>query len=132
MLYFTGYKESRDVVYLRDTEVHCSGVSLPLSDVCDLFKKSYCIGFFKSETSEIVPYHIVVGNFFTSMGCEINPMMFGGQAVLLVSPNSDKCTNLIKEFAYSVWSPGVYAISLYDYRTVKRVLLLWLRSELYY
>lgn len=130
MLYFTGYNDSKDIVYLSNTEVRFSGSSIPLSDVCDMLKGGYCIGFLKPETSEVLPYHAVVGNFFKSMGCEVNPMMFGEQAVMLVSTTSAKCTKLIKKFAYSVWSPGIYAISLYNYQTVKRVLHLWSKAGL--
>ena len=130
MLYIVGFKDISDLVYLRDSEQKFSNKTLTTSDLCDFLMRGYPVGFYVSKNNSFLPWSAAVVRYFSLRGMQTSLANLNQQAVVLTVPRNSKDIGELQKMASCPYSPEVYAVNLSDYRTVKRILQLWVSAKL--
>lgn len=130
MLYIVGFKDASDLVYLRDSEQNFLNKTITTSDLCDLLMRGYPVGFYIAKNNPLLPWSAAVVRYFSLRGMQTNIANLNQQTVVLTVPRDNKDMDELQKVASCPYSSEVYAINLSDYRTVKRILQLWVSVKL--
>jgi len=130
MLYVVGFKDTSDLVYIRDSEQNFSNKTLTTSDLCDLLMRGYPVGFYVSKSNSWMSWGEAIVRYFSLRGMQTIVANLNHQTVVLTVPRSNKDMDELQKMASCPYSSDVYAVNLSDYRTVKRILNLWVSAKL--
>lgn len=130
MIYIVGFRDISDLVYLRDSERNFSNMTVATSDLCDLLMRGYPVGFYVSKNNSLMPWSAAVIRYFSLRGMQTSLANLNQQAVVLTVPRNNKDMDELNRVASCPYSTEVYAVNLSDYRTVKRILQLWVSAKL--
>lgn len=130
MLYVVGFKDTSDLVYIRDSEQNFSNKTLTTSDLCDLLMRGYPVGFYVAKTNSLVSWGEAVVRYFSLRGMQTIIANLNQQTVVLTVPRNNKDMDELQKMASCPYSSEAYAVNLSDYRTVKRILNLWVSAKL--
>lgn len=130
MLYIVGFKDASDLVYLRDSEQNFSNTTITTSDLCDLLMRGHPVSFYVAKDNSLLPWSAAVVRYFSLRGMQTNVANLNQQTVVLTVPRDNKDMSELQKVASCPYSSEVYAVNLSDYRTVKRILQLWVSAKL--
>lgn len=124
------YVEDDTQVLIKDLMNCVERIVLP-DTVVELVNSDNMVCFDMSNSGQscYMKYRDFAQWVFLSKGFNVQPILFGGSYMLLVSPNTDtkEVIDFLESFTYKIWNVGVYAICVEDYRNVLRILNIALR-----